>query len=227
MSTGELNEVGQPKYLTRTSLPAVHWSSFFEAVNKAFELHIASAGPPGQKAPVLVAEFPKTNEGKFDTSFDVILFHVVRSVRAPSDPHGRRIPKGPTPRETMPHPDKARYLLVTFGWWEMMTVRFTVYSQSRTRADQLTEWFHSMMMRYCFSLGFFKERGVHYMIFDGRGEDKFSREFGQELYTRTLDYDARLELLQNFEVKGLESLAIEIEETAPFTVQEEYKIPKP
>src|SRR5882672_5504699 len=106
----ELNEVGQPKWQTRSPLPSVDWDTFFEAVSEAFQLHLKSAGPPGQKAPILVAEFPKVNEGNFDTSFDVILFHITESVRAATDPSGkRRFPKGPNGRETKPHPTKARY----------------------------------------------------------------------------------------------------------------------
>ena len=224
---GEVNEANQPRYLTRTPLPAVDWDTFFDAVGDAFRLHLESAGPPGHKEPILVSEFPKTNEGNFDTSFDVILFHMVRSERAAMDPSGRnRIPKGPTRREVKPHPCKARYSLVTIGWWELMTTRFSVHSLSRDRADQVTSWFHRMMMRYTFDLSFFKARGVHYMTFDHRGEDEFTREYGQEIYVRTLDYNVRLELLQSFEVKDIESFDIQIADQETH-LSEQYPIPKP
>lgn len=222
---GELNEANQPKYLTRTPLPAVDWNTFFDAVGSVFKLHLESSGPPGQHAPVLVAEFPKTNEGHFDTSFDVVLFHIVSSERAAMAQN--RIPKGPTRREIRPHPEKARYSLLTIGWWELMKVRFTIHSLSRDRADQVTSWFHRMMMRYTFDLSFFKARGVHYMTFDKRGEDVLSREFGQEVYIRTLDYNVRLELLQSFEIKDIEAINIQMPGLEDTLVSEQYPIPKP
>jgi hypothetical protein len=224
----ELNEVGQPKWQTRSPLPSVDWDTYFDAVQQAFVLHLESAGPPGQKAPVLVADVPKTNEGNFDTSFDVITFKIVQSVRAATDPSGkRRFPKGPNIREVKPHPTKARYSLVTFGWWEQVDVRFTIFALSRDRADEITKWFHYMMMSYCFFLDFFRARGVQDMRFLKRGEDDFSKMYGQELYVRTLDYSVRLELLQSFERKGLESIEIIADETPEITLQEQYIIPKP
>ncbi len=224
----ELNEVGQPKWQTRSPLPSVDWDTFFNAVNDAFDLHIKSYGPPGQKAPVFVADVPKTNEGNFDTSFDVITFKIMQSVRAATDPSAkRRFPKGPNIREVMPHPTKSRYSIVTFGWWEQMDVRFTIYTLARDRADEITKWFHIMMMRYCFFLDFFRARGVQDMRFIKRGEDDFSRMYGQELYIRTLDYGVRLELLQSFEKKDLEAIDLVVNETPLITLQEEYIIPKP
>lgn len=223
----ELNEVGQPKYLTRAPLPSVDWDTFFNAVEDAFNLHLESYGPPGQKKPVFVAEYPKINEGNFDNSFDVILFKIVGSEKAATDPGGRRFPKGPTPREKKPHPTKARYSLVTFGWWEMMTARFVIYGLSRDRADEITSWFHRMMMRYAFDLSFFRARGVQYMTFDKRGEDLLSKEYGQELYVRTLDYKVRLELLSTFEIKDIEAVNIQLDETAEIEVAEKYDIPRP
>ena len=224
----DLNEVGQPKYATRSALPAVHWDSFFYAVEEAFKLNIQSAGPPGQRAPVFVTDFPKTNEGNFDTSFDVIVFHILGSEMAATSPDNkRRVPKGPTTREAKPFPGKAGYTLLTLGWWEMMSVQFTIYSLSHARADQLVAWFHTMMMRYTFNLNFFKQRGVNYLHFAGRGADEFTREYGQEIYKRTLKYDVRLELLQHFSIKNLEAIELEIPEAPVFSVQEQYVVPKP
>lgn len=226
MSTGELNAANQPKFLTRTPLASVDWDSFFVAVQDAFTLHLESAGPPGQKAPVLVGAYPKTNEGNPDTSFDVITFRILSSERAGTDPSGRRIPKGPNLRERLPHPTKARYSLITIGWWELMSVEFKVYSLSRDRANELTKWFHLMMVRYTSFLSFFKARGIHYLTFEKRGEDKFDREYGQEFHTRTLNYNVRLELLQSFETKDFETLHLATPETE-FDVQQKYPIPKP
>ena len=136
-------------------------------------IQIKTVGPPGNgKPPIYVAEVPLTNEGNFDTEFDVIVFKIMESVKAATDPSGkRRFPKGPTLRERRPHPTKERYSLVTFGWWEMMTVRFTIMALSSDRAAQVTSWFHRMMMRYIFDLSFFKARGVH-----GRGAKMRWRE---------------------------------------------------
>lgn len=224
----ELNEVGQPKYLTRAPLTSVDWDTFFNAVNDAFQLHLASAGPPGQQAPVLVADYPKQNNGSFDTSFDVILFKILGSERSGTDPTGRRrIPKGPNTRERLPHPQKARYHLLTLGWWETMHVEFSIYALSRDRADEITKWFHFMMMRYIFDLSFFRARGVQYMTFMKRGEDKFSKEYGQEMYVRTLEYQARLELLHSYEIKDIESVTIMAPETPTIDLVEKYPIPKP
>jgi hypothetical protein len=224
----QMNEAHEPRYQTRTPLPSVDWSTFFVAVNEAMQLHLQSAGPPGQKAPILAADVPKTNEGNFDTSFDVITFKILESARAGTDPSGRRrIPKGPNLREVVPHPTKGRYSLVTVGWWELMRVRFSVYALSSDRATEITNWFHRMMMRYIFDLSFFKTRGVHYMTFEGRGEDQFSRMYGQELYIRTLDYNVRLELLQSFETKDFETVNVQLAETVDFNLLEQYPIPKP
>src|SRR5271168_2855791 len=100
----DLNDVGQPKYATRSALPAVHWDSFFEAVNEAFKLNIASAGAPGPTAPILVSAWPKQNNGNYETKFDVIVFHILGSEMAPMGNNGRRVPKGPTFREVRPFP---------------------------------------------------------------------------------------------------------------------------
>lgn len=214
--------------LTRSVLPAVSWSSFFEAVNDAMALHLSSANPPGQKAPVLVREYPKTTLGKFDDSFDVILYHVVKSERAGTDRTGlQRKPTGPTPREQIVHPSKGRYHLQTAAWWENMTFEFKVLAKSNDRADELVEWFHRFMIEYTWSLGFFKARGVNYLVYNGRGEDKINKEFGQELYERTIQYMARLELLNSFETKDLESLNVTIEgkPQQEIDIVEEYIIP--
>jgi len=225
---GPVNAIGEPKYLTRSPLPSVDWDSFFAAVNDAFNLQVESSGPPGQKAPVFVADYPKDTLGNPVQGLDVILFEVVSSKMAGTDPSGkRRIPKGPTWRETIPHPTKERYSLVTIGWWELMTARFTIYSDSHDRANKLASWFHQMMMRYTFELSFFRARGVQYMIFLERGRDTFSRVFGQELHSRTFDYGVRLELLHSFESKDLESVVICLPEQEEFTVEEQYTIPQP
>lgn len=223
----EVNEIGEPKYLTRSPLPGVDWITFFDAVEEAFNLYLQSAGPPGQKAPIFVSDFPKDNNGNFDTSFDVILYHTAGSIRSGTDPSGkRRIPKGPNMREVKPHPNKGRYSLVTMGWWETMTVCFTTYALSHDRADEVGCWFHRMMMQFIL-LGFFKMRGVNDLRFDQRYADEFSKQYGQELYVRKYSYNVRLELKQSFEVKDLESINIAIPEGPDFTVTEHYQIPKP
>lgn len=229
---GPLNSANQPKYQTRSILPSVDWSTFFKAVNDCFNLHLQTYGPPGEKKPIFTADYPKENNGNFTTGFDVISYSILQSVRAATDPSNkRRVPKGPTLRESRPHPTKERYSLVTFGWWEMMVPRFTITSLSRDRADEVTMWFHKMMMRYIFDLSFFKNHGVQYMTFKERGPDTFSKAYGQELYSRTLDYNVRLELLVPYEVKDLESINIQIGDDGPdvtnIDLDEQYTIPKP
>ena len=83
------------------------------------------------------------------------------------------------------------------------------------------------MMRYIFDLRFFRARGVQYLVFNNRGEDTFSREFGQELYIRTLEYDVRLELLHSYETKDFESVGIQLAETPEIDLDEQYIIPTP
>lgn len=218
-----------PAQLTRSPLPSATWSTFFNAVEKAMDLKLASSPPPGQKAPILVRDYPKTNLGKFDTSFDVILFRVLKSERAGTDPSGLvRKPKGPNLREVVPHPTKARYSLVTQAWWENMTVEFKVLAKSNDRADELVEWFHRFLMEYHNFLGFFKARGIQYMVYQSRGEDKLNNSFGQELNERTITYLIRLELLNTFEAKDLESLSYTVG-TNPeleFDRVEQYQVPK-
>jgi len=228
---GPTNVTGQPLYLTRSPLPAVDWDTFFDAVAEAMKLHIASTGPPGQRAPTLVAEYPKDNEGNPTTPFDLIIYGIQKSVRAATDPKQQRIPKGPTLRERRPHPTKKGYSLITIAWWEMMTVRFVCYGLSSTRADEITKWFHKMMMRYIFDLSFFRVRGVQYMTFEERGPCEFSREYGQEVHFRHLDYNVRLELIETFECKNLESINVTVggppNPEQSIDLVEQYKIPSP
>ena len=228
----KLNEIGEPLYLTRTPLPAVDWNTFFDAVQEAFQLHLKSAGPPGQKSPILTGDYPKQNNGNFETSFDVIISHIGGSQRAATSPDGKqRVPKGPTLRENKPHPTKERYRLITFGWWEDMLANFTIYSLSQDRANEVTAWFHKFMMRYIFDLSFFRARGVSDLRFGSRGEDKFERAYGQELYSRSLTYNVRLELMSSFEAKTLETLEVTIggppNPQTEFEVAERYIIPEP
>lgn len=229
--TGPVNEVGQPKYLTRSPLPSANWQTFFDVVNKAFQVHLISQGPPGQKAPKFLSDYPKDNNGHFDSSFDVILYHTAGSKMAPMDNAGGRVPKGPQRREIKPHPTKARYNLVTIGWWELLTAKFTIYSLSHDRADELVMWFHRMMMRYTFQLDFFRARGVQDLRFIEREADEFSTKFDQELYIRSLTYSARLELLDSYEFKDLESIALTIggppNPQTTIDLVEQYPIPNP
>ena len=217
-----------PLRFTRAILPAVSWSAFFEAVKEALTLKLASYSPPGQKDPVFVREYPKNNLGKFDSSFDVILYKVISAERAGTRPNGvDRKPNGPTLKESIPHPTKARYHLNTYGWDENMEVQFIILTKSNDRADELIEWFHRFMIEYTWALGFFKARGINYLVYQKRGEDKLNKEYDQELYERTENYIVRLQLLYSFDVKDLESLNVTIQGNPEqeIDLEERYIIP--
>lgn len=193
----------------RSSLPAVDYDSFFVAVAEALKLYMDGERIPEKDRPLLVHEFPKTRNGEFDKSFEVILFRIVESTPAGTDPNGRdRKPKGPWLREVTSHPSKLHYQQVTFGWWENVIVEFTILAKSNRRASQLTLWFHRFMMRYAFGYKFFRARGVEDFRFVSRGEDTYNKSYGQELFERSLRYQARLEFLDVFDAKTLEVLEI-------------------
>lgn len=192
--------------LTRSALPAVSWSTFPEAVREGMELHLKFQGTPEGFQPVLVEEFPKTREGKFDTRFDVITWCVLKSERAGMDASGKqRKPNRPTLREVAPAEAKSGYSRIDLGWWENAIYQFTIHATSNKRANTLVEWFHRFLMLYL-TLDFFTARGVQHMVFEERKEDEKIQQAGQEIYTRRLCYTVRLELLMSFESRNFETL---------------------
>jgi hypothetical protein len=218
----------EPKQLTRTALPAVYLSGFFNAVQQAMSLYRQTEPPPGDNPPLLVEDFPKTRQGQFDTAYDVIQWSVVECVPAGTDRtgHNRRQFR-PLVREIIPHPTKDGYSLITYGWWEWATVQFTIFSKSNTTANQLAEWFHFFIMFYSQQLDFMRARGVNKFEFMGRGRDEENERFGgQTLYMRPLKYAFRLEVLKTSEVKTLETIDVKLGENPidEFTLSKPQKL---
>lgn len=191
-----------------SALPAVDHLSVFGAFKEAFELHLESMQWPKADWPILVKSFPKERESKFDTTFDVILFHIVHCQTASTSNMADRRPTGLSRQESILHPTKAGYLQERIGWQEEITVAFDVIAKSNERADELVLWFHRMVMRYAHGMKFFQGRGINYLVFRERLEDVMTKEFGQELYKRPLRYDLRLELFELVEAKLLEDVTI-------------------
>jgi hypothetical protein len=194
----------------RSAKNAADWNTFFEAVQVAFALHVKEHPFEG-KSPVLVEDFPKMREGKFDTNLDVVLWRVAGSVMAPTDNSGRRVPNGLRQMGSMDSPTKLGYREVTVGWWELLCSEFQIYSKTNVRANQLAVWFHRFMMQYAFSLRFFKAYGVSYFRFIGRLTDEKTQDFGEELYVRKLRYEARISLNNVMDAKTLESIDLYLE----------------
>jgi hypothetical protein len=188
----------------------VEWNTFFDAVESALKLHEDSTRMPDTLRPVFIEDYPKEREGKFDNSLDVILWAVDASTMAPNSNDGGRIPNGIMMLGQQSCPDKAGYLTQTWGWRELMTARFTVYAKSNERVNELTAWFHRMMMIYAFGYKFFQARGVTYFKFLKRERDELSTDFGQTLYRTHLLYQVRLDLRNAYEAKTLDTAEVSL-----------------
>ena len=195
-----------------STLAAADWSTFFETVQQAFTLHLASMEWPPEDNPVFVEDYPKARTGGgYDHTFDVILWSVHGSHMATTAQHGPNGPVRPNGiqfRGTRPSPKKLGYFEEVWGWWESMTVQFTVYAKSNERANELVSWFHRMMMQYAFIYKFFQARGVTYFAFEERLADEKSQDFGQELFLRKLRYAVRINLQDVYEAKTLEDVTL-------------------
>lgn len=196
---------------TMSSQPAVNHLTIFESFRAMFEYALASIQWPPADKPILVQEFPKEREGRFDHQFDVILYRVLHSETATVSNKGVVKPTGIAIRSVENHPEKAGYKRIVLGWQEMVTVEFTVLAKSNRRADELVTWLHRTIMLYAHGMKFFKARGVNYLVFKERLEDKMTKEYGQELYVRPLRYDLRLDLLDVADAKVLESVSITVD----------------
>ena len=196
-------------------MQAVEWNTFFDAVAGAMRFRMDAVEMPQELRPIFVEDFPRQREGAgFDTTLDVILWSVDASGMAPTSNKGDRIPNGIQLRGVRPSPTKAGYVLETWGWWELITARFTVYAKSNARVNELTSWFHRTMMVSAFGYRLFQARGVSYFKFLERQRDELSTEYGQDLYRTHLLYQARLDLRDEYEAKVLESVALNLGMTA-------------
>jgi hypothetical protein len=212
---------------SRSLQPAVDHQGFLGAVREALALHTKSEGLAPEYVPVLTEDYPREREGEFDHSFDVILFTVVSSQMGATDPRQTRRPNGPVLRENRPHPTKARYRLATYAWWEDSIVQFSVLAKSNKRANELATWFHRFLMRYAHAQHYFSARGVSLFRYRARLEDRPNKDFGQELSERRIQYQIRLEFLDSFELKELESvhLAVTAENASGTPETFEYDLP--
>lgn len=121
---------------------------------------------------------------------------------------GTRIPQAPILRESVSHPDKTGYQLVTKGWWENTTLEFTVFSKSNLEANRVAILFHKFAILYGCVLRYFNSRNISNFAFMERGEDAKSKDYTAELYVRPLRYNMRLEYLFVSESRTLENLTV-------------------
>lgn len=189
-------------------MPSVSLETIYQVFQDSFKLFLDGEQVPAANRPVLVEEYPKTREGAYDHSFDVIMFRHVSSTLAATDPAGKRIPQAPIVRETVDHPTKDGYSLVTRGWWEDTVLEFTVYSKSNLQANKLAVLFHRFAILYGTVYRVFNSRNINNFAFLGRGEDAKSKDFTTELYVRPLRYTMRLEYLIASDARKLETLEI-------------------
>ena len=199
----------QPDRPTRSSRQSADWMSFFDLVGRMVELRQDELNIAENERVLYIQEYPKQSTGMYDTRYDVILWELLSSEMAPTSPDGNRVPHGIQLRERIAHPEKRGWLLEVYGWWELLTAKFTVMAKTNRRADEIASWFHKMMMVYGSGHKLFAAHGIYYFRFLRRGNDQRIDSSGQELYTRPLVYEARIEMLTPFEMKSLESLRIQ------------------
>lgn len=194
---------------TRSSLPAVGISGFFQAVDQALKLHLESEHWPDKLQPVFVHEFPKERIANAQAPFDVVTFHVEGSAMAPTSNNDGRIPKAPFEFNPVQSQQMFGYNTQTLMWWQITNVAFDIYSRSNASADTLTEWFHQFMMLWGFGMKFFRARGVEQFCFLERKPDQIEKnKEGQELYKRTLVYQVRVQYLRTLLQKQFDSVTV-------------------
>jgi hypothetical protein len=204
---------GQVPPRLKSSQPAADHEGFFAAVGEVIGLQQQSQAVPSQWNLKYVAEYPKSREGAgFDQPFDIVLHRVISSRMA--DGAGGRVPKGLSRFDERPAPNKARYHQIIEGWLEDTVVEFQVLSKSNQTANQVAVWLHRCLMEYAYRMKFFLARGVQNFRFVGRLEDDVTKEFGQDLYRRRLQYSFRIIFLLNYEAKDLESIHLELRSLA-------------
>jgi hypothetical protein len=198
----------------RSSRPAADIQGFFKLVEEAFNQYCQNVQDiPEGAEPIFVHSFPeqrltaRTDKGA-DQSFDVITHHVGDAEMAATSNDGSRVPFAPATIETRPHPQKAGYNLITYGWWEKTVVVFTIWSKSNETADALAVWFHKFLMKYAFAFKYFLTRGVEHFKFEKRLEDDTETRQGQELYRRRLAYSFRLQYLDSYEAPQIRDVQV-------------------
>lgn len=207
----------QPR--VQSTLPAVDYETFFDIVHKAFNLYLDEEQVPVERRPVLVREYPKDRQGKFDHNFDVIVYQICYARLSGTDPSGtNRVPRTPLQREDRPHPEKKHYRQIIYGWWEDVTAEFVSFSKTPLEASRLATMFHRFIMRYAHGLKYFKAHGVDNFKFLERADDKTTRDFGQELSSRSLKYQFRLNFQEVYEAKTLEVVEVSLNGNEPMQI---------
>ena len=165
---------------------------------------------PADQIPVFAKEYPRIRDGEFDHKFDVILYHIVEVQAASTSNDGERRPKGWSFTSLGPNRQKAGYATEKAYWEEEVLIQFDVYAKSADRADDLVDWWHRSLLYFAHGLKWFLGRGVNGFRFVRRLEDKMTKEFGQELYHRSLQYTMRLQLSELFDAKLLDDINLAI-----------------
>jgi len=169
-----------PAPLTRSPLPAAGHAELFQIFFDAFELFLDGQSTPFKIRPKMVEEFPKDREGHFDTDFSIVLAGIRSSVMAVGNLLGPKV------RESVPHPTKAGYRLVTYGWFEDVEMSFDVMAKSNPAANELVSLFHSkFMIPYTGIFKYFEARGIKNVTLLRRGADMINKEdYGEEISVR-------------------------------------------
>jgi hypothetical protein len=193
-----------------SALPAVNHVTLLAAFQQMLKVQLDSEAWPESERPRLVADYPREREGKYDTSFDVIVFHIFSSEIASTSRTKDQRPNGFSIFSEEPMPEKTGYKRIRYGWDEETVVQFTVYAKSAERANELVSWLHWTILTYAWGMKFFKARGVNVFEFEKRLEDRTTKDYGQELYVRPLQYRLKLGLRYTAESKLLEQLFVTV-----------------
>lgn len=190
----------------RSSRPAIDPEGFFDAVGLALNLYLQSTQVPDGAVPFYTHSFPKERLTSVDSPFDGITFKVISSVPA------ERLNDGTVSRKPVtfdnPDPTQSGYNTKTDAWLELATVEFTIWSKSNPTRGKLINWFHKFILLYANAYKFFEARGADMLQFVGRGEDSFETHEEQEIYFGTLTYQVRIQLLNTYSERQLESLTV-------------------
>lgn len=190
---------------TRSTYPQVDIRGFFTAVADAIKKQQAEESAPKEEIIKFVEWAPKKRLFKSDEAVRAVTYKVIGAMRANMSTKGVR---RDMPREfkRVPHPKLANYQLVYYGFLKEVLVEFEIHATSNAIADEILDWFDSLLLRYTHLYKWFKSRGIDYLAFEKRLEDLIDTETGQELYTRRVQYVVRVPHLDIAEAKSLESL---------------------
>jgi hypothetical protein len=194
----------------QSSLSAADIDGFFRSVGDAVTLELDLSNVSPDKRPLYTEEWPKERLAIPNSPFDFIGYHVVASRRASLSNKGQRAHKGLMLFDQKPSPVNEGYIQFTFGWIEEAIVQFTIFAPSNRRATDLMKWLQNLIVKYHDLYGFFRARGIDYLVFSERLEDALEKTESQELYTRSLQFVVRVQNLLTVEAKSLESIQLNL-----------------